>query len=234
MNMAVSGWNEALIVYALAASSPTSAIPKTVYDNGWAKNGAMKNGNTYFGVTLPVGPAFGGPLFFAQYSFLGINPHGLKDAYADYWVQDSSHARINYLYCVNNPKSFNGYSTSSWGLTASDDNITGYSAHAPDNDNGVISPTAAIASLPYTPVESMNAIRFFYYTMGDKLWGEFGFKDAYNLTNIWFANSYLAIDQGPEIVMIENYRTGLLWQLFMSCPEIKSGMLTLGFQSPYF
>ncbi|NNV56164.1 glucoamylase family protein [Limnovirga soli] len=234
MNMAVSGWNEALIVYALAASSPTSAIPKTVYDNGWAKNGAMKNGNAYFGVTLPVGPAFGGPLFFAQYSFLGINPHGLKDTYADYWVQDSSHARINYLYCVNNPKSFNGYSTSSWGLTASDDNITGYSAHAPDNDNGVISPTAAIASLPYTPVESMNAIRFFYYTMGDKLWGEFGFKDAYNLTNIWFANSYLAIDQGPEIVMIENYRTGLLWQLFMSCPEIKSGMLTLGFQSPYF
>lgn len=232
MNVQIKGWNEALVTYALAASSNNYAVPKTVYDNGWASNGTMKNGTTYYGITLPLGSVFGGPLFFTQYSFLGINPHDLTDAYANYYTQDTAHARINYLYCVSNPKKFNGYSNLCWGLTASDDNLKGYDAHAPDNDDGVISPTAAIASLPYTPTESMNALKFFYYKMGDKLWGEFGFKDAFNLTNIWFADSYLAIDQGPEIVMIENYRTGLLWNLFMSCPEVKTGMKSLGFQSP--
>ena len=234
MNVQIKGWNEALITYALAASSNNYAIPKAVYDNGWASNGTMKNGNLYYGITLPLGPSFGGPLFFSQYSFLGINPHDLTDAYANYWSQDTAHARINYLYCVSNPKKYNGYSTASWGLTASDDDTKGYDAHSPTNDDGIITPTAAIASLPYTPTESMNALRFFYYKLGDKLWGEFGFKDAFNLTNVWFADSYLAIDQGPEIVMIENYRSGLLWNLFMSCPEVKKGMQSLGFQSPHF
>jgi len=233
MNMQVKGWNEALIVYALAASSNTNAIPKIVYDNGWAKNGSIKNGNTYFDIPLPLGTAFGGPLFFAHYSFLGINPHGLTDAYANYWTQDTAHSKINYKYCVSNPLHYNGYSSLCWGLTASDDNATGYSAHSPTNDLGVISPTAAISSFPYTPTESMKALQFFYYKLGDKIWGTYGFTDAFNLTNIWFAGSYLAIDQGPEIVMIENYRSGLLWNLFMSCPEIKRGMKQLGFQSPY-
>jgi hypothetical protein len=233
INVQVGGWSEAMIAYVLAASSPndTAAIPKIVYDNGWAHNGGEKNGNAYYGITLPLGPAYGGPLFFAHYSFLGINPNGLSDAYANYWTQDTAHARINYLYCVKNPGHFNGYSDSCWGLTASDEQ-NGYSAHAPGNDDGVISPTAAISSLPYTPAESMAALRFFYYKLGDKLWGQYGFIDAFNLTNIWFDNDYLAIDQGPEIVMIENYRTGLLWNLFMSCPEIQAGMTKLGFQSP--
>jgi hypothetical protein len=233
INVQVGGWCEAMIAYVLAASSPnaTAAIPKIVYDNGWAHNGGEKNGNAYYGITLPLGPAYGGPLFFAHYSFLGINPNGLSDAYANYWTQDTAHARINYLYCVANPGRFNYYDSACWGLTASDDN-TGYSAHSPTNDDGVISPTAAISSLPYTPTESMNALRFFYYKLGNKIWGQNGFIDAFNLTNIWFDNDYLAIDQGPEIVMIENYRTGLLWNLFMSCPEIQSGMTKLGFQSP--
>ncbi len=232
MNMPVQGWNEALITYVLAASAPTNPIPKIVYDNGWAKNGAIKNGNIYYGVQLPLGPPQGGPLFFEHYSFMGINPTHLSDAYANYATQTTAHAKINYNYCVANPKNYNGYSTVCWGLTASDDNVSGYAAHAPDNDVGVITPTAAISSLPYTPDESMNALHFFYYTLGDKIWGEYGFTDAFNLTNIWFADSYLAIDQGPEVVMIENYRSGLLWKLFMSCPEIKSGMKNLGFQSP--
>lgn len=231
MNMQIAGWNEALITYVLAASSTNYSIPKTVYDNGWARNGAMKNGNTYFSVQLPLGPAQGGPLFFTHYSFMGINPTSLTDAYANYWIQNVSHTQINYNYCVVNPQNFNGYSSACWGLTASDDNA-GYAAHSPTNDNGVISPTAAISSLPYTPVQSMNALKFFYYKLGDKIWGQYGFTDAFNLNNIWFANSYLAIDQGPQIVMIENYRTGLIWNLFMSCPEIKTGMKNLGFQSP--
>ncbi|HEY4155487.1 MAG TPA: glucoamylase family protein, partial [Puia sp.] len=232
INMKISGWDEALIVYALAASAPAGAISKTVYDNGWAQNGTMRNGNSYYGITLPLGPPLGGPLFFAHYSFLGINPAGLSDAYANYWTQNTAHAQINYKYCVANPMGYYGYSNLCWGLTASDDNISGYSAHSPTNDLGIISPTAAISSLPYTPTESMNALKFFYYTLGDKLWGEYGFVDAFSLSDPWFADSYLAIDQGPEIVMIENYRSGLLWNLFMSCPEIKTGMKALGFQSP--
>jgi hypothetical protein len=233
INMPISGWDEALIVYALAASSniDSNKIPKVVYDNGWARNGGIRNGNTYYGIQLPLGPNLGGPLFFAHYSFLGINPNNLSDAYANYWTQNSSHTKINYSYCVANPKHFNGYSNICWGLTASDED-NGYSAHAPDNDDGVISPTAAISSLPYTPVESLAALKFFYYTLGDKIWGTYGFVDAFNLSSGWFANSFLAIDQGPEIIMIENYRTALLWNLFMSCPEVKTGMLNLGFVSP--
>jgi hypothetical protein len=231
MNMPITGWDEALIVYALAASSNTNPIPKIVYDNGWAQNGNEKNGNTYYNIQLPLGPNLGGPLFFAHYSFLGINPHNLSDAYANYWTQDTAHSKINYKYCVANPNQFYGYSNLCWGLTASDEQ-NGYNAHSPTNDNGTITPTAAISSLPYTPAESMNALKFFYYTLGDKLWGDYGFIDAFNLNKLWFADSYLAIDQGPEIVMIENYRTGLLWNLFMSCPEIKSGMKSLGFSSP--
>jgi hypothetical protein len=231
INMKITGWNEALIVYALAASSPTHSISKAVYDNGWATNGGMKNGNVYFGVKLPLGTAQGGPLFFEHYSFLGINPTGLSDAYANYEEQAKNHSLINYNYCVANPNNNNGYGANCWGLTASDIE-GGYTASSPANDVGVIAPTAAISSLPYTPTQSMAALRFFYYKLGDKLWGDYGFYDAFNLTNPWFANSYLAIDQGPEIVMIENYRSGLLWNLFMSCPEIKTGMKGLGFTSP--
>jgi hypothetical protein len=232
-NQTVSGWNEAMIVYVLAASSniDSNRIPRIVYDNGWARNGAIKNGNTYFGIPLPLGPNLGGPLFFAHYSFLGINPNDLTDAFANYWTQDTAHTKINYSYCIDNPHHFNGYSKSCWGLTASDEQ-NGYDAHAPDNDDGVISPTAAISSLPYTPAESMEALRFFYYTLGDKLWGTYGFADAFNLSTIWFADSFLAIDQGPEIIMIENYRSAMFWNLFMSCPEIKKGMTDLGFSSP--
>ncbi len=230
INQPVTGWNEALMVYVLAASADSAPIPKIVYDNGWAKNGGMKNGTSNLGIFLPLGESLGGPLFFAHYSFMGIDPNGLSDAYANYQDQNTGHARTNYQYCVNNPKSYNGYGENCWGLTASDDNISGYAAHSPTNDLGIISPTAAVSSLPYTPAESMRALKFFYYTLGDKLWGEYGFRDAFNLTDPWFADSYLAIDQGPQIVMIENYRSGLMWKLFMSCPEIKTGMKNLGFQ----
>jgi hypothetical protein len=229
MNLQVRGWNEALMVYLLAASSPTHTIPKIVYDNGWANNGAMRNGNVYEGITLPLGYAYGGPLFLSQYSFLCLDPRGLSDAYcADYFNQNKNHSLINYKYCIRNPRNFVGYSSSNWGLTASD-NHQGYNAHSPTNDLGVITPTAALSAFPFTPVESMEALKFFYYTLGDRLWGEYGFYDAFNITENWYASSYLAIDQGPIIVMIENHRTGLLWDLFMSAPEVQSGLTKLGF-----
>ena len=231
-SIAVSGWNEALITYVLAASSTTHAITKDVYDIGWANNGNIKNGSNYYGVALPLGQAYGGPLFFAHYSFLGINPNGLSDAYANYQTQNIAHSTINYNYCTTNPKSFFGYSSACWGLTASDIS-GGYTASSPTNDVSVIAPTAALSSMPYTPTQSMNALRFFYYKLGDKVWKDYGFIDAFSLNSLWFAASYLAIDQGPIICMIENYRSKLLWNFFTSCPEIKTGMKNLGFTAPY-
>ncbi|MEE1947193.1 glucoamylase family protein [Pedobacter sp. KR3-3] len=231
MNLPIKGWNESLITYVMAASSPTFSIPKSVYDQGWAQNGAMKNGNSYYGVQLPLGSANGGPLFFEHYSFLGINPMGLSDAYANYETQTKAHTLINYNYCKANPLSYYGYSENCWGLTASDI-PNGYTASSPSNDVGVIAPTAALASFPYTPTESMQALKYFYYKLGNKLWGDYGFYDSFSLHQQWFASSTLAIDQGPIIVMIENYRTKLIWNLFMSAPEVKTGMKNLSFAGP--
>jgi hypothetical protein len=232
VNVPVQGWNESLVTYVLAASSNTHPIPRTVYDSGFARNGGMENNNNYYGYTLPLGESYGGPLFFEHYSFLGIDPNALSDTYADYQTQTLNHTKINYEYCKANPKQYFGYSDSCWGLTASDIE-NGYTASSPTNDVSVIAPTAAISSIPYTSAESMKALKFFYYVLGDKLWGEYGFRDAFSLQDLWFADSYLAIDEGPIVVMIENYRTSLLWNLFTSCPEIKSGMTALGFSAPY-
>lgn len=234
MNHQVKGWNEGLIVYVLASSSRADSIPRIVYDNGWASNGGMVNNANYYGYQLPLGSPNGGPLFFEHYSFLGINPNGLNDAYANYQVQTKNHTLINYEYCKANPGRWYGYSSQSWGLTASDGPAPSwYQAHSPTNDKGVITPTAALSSFPYTPTESMNALKFFYYKLGNKLWGNYGFYDSYKMDDPWFASSTLAIDQGPIIVMIENYRSGLLWNLFTSAPEIKNGMKRLGFTAPY-
>lgn len=230
-NLPIRGWNECLITYVLAASSPSYPIDKVVYETGWANNGRFKNGNSYYGYELPLGTEKGGPLFLSQYSFLGINPNGLKDQYADYWIQNTNHTLVNYNYCKENPKGYAGYGSSCWGLTASDGNA-GYAAHSPTNDKGVIAPTAALSAFPYTPEESMAALHFFYYKIGDKIWRDYGFVDAFNLTANWYDNQYIAIDQGPVVCMIENYRTKMLWNLFMAIPEIQAGLKKLGFESP--
>lgn len=231
MNLKVRGWNECLITYILAASSPTHPIAADVYHRGWAGRRGFRNGRDFYGIRLPLGPDYGGPLFFAHYSFLGLDPRGLRDRYADYWEQNVNHTLINREHCIRNPHRFKGYGAESWGLTASDDD-TGYQAHAPDNDVGVISPTAALSSFPYTPDYSMQALRYFYHHLGSRIWGKYGFVDAFSETRGWYAQSHLGIDQGPIIVMIENYRSGLLWRLFMSCPEVQSGLRRLGFDSP--
>jgi hypothetical protein len=228
MNHAIRGHNETLITYVLAASSPTYPIDSTVYHMGYARNGELVNGTSYYGIKLPLGEELGGPLFFSHYSFLGLDPRNLEDQYANYWEQNVNHTLINRQYCIDNPNNYKGYSADCWGLTASD-NHKGYSAHSPTNDMGVITPTAAISSIPYTPEYSLEAIRHFYYELGANLWGEYGFHDSFSLPQNWWADSYLAIDQGPIVVMIENYRTGLLWDLFMSAPEITEGLNKLGF-----
>lgn len=227
----IEGWNECLITYVLAASAPEHAIAPEAYHQGWAVGPEFRNGRSYYDVELPLGPAFGGPLFFAHYSFLGLDPRGLADRHADYWVQNTAHARINEAHCRLNPNGFAGYGPDCWGLTASD-NEEGYSAHDPANDRGVITPTAAAASLPYLPEAAMCAMRHFRHALGDRVWGRYGFRDAFNQSRGWYATSYLAIDQGPIVCMIENHRSGLLWRLFMDVPEVRAGLRRLGFTSP--
>lgn len=228
MNHKIQGWNEGLIVYVLAAASPTFPISKDVYEQGWARNGAIVNGKTFFNTVLPLGEDKGGPLFFSHYSFMGLNPTHLSNQYANYMTQNVAHSKINYSYCVSNPKNQIGFSGDCWGLTASDVDF-GYTASSPNNDVGVIAPTAAISAFPYTPFESMKALKFFYYIIGDKIWGEYGFKDAFNLNIPWYSPSYLAIDQGPIIVMVENYRSAMIWNLFMQNSDVQKGLTKLGF-----
>lgn len=236
MNMQIRGYNEAMIVYLLAVASPTHPVPPSCYHIGWARTGAYPylNGKTFYGFTQWVGPDYGGPLFFTHYSFLGFDPRDKADGYTNYFDNSRNIALIHHAYSIDNPLGHSGYDSLCWGLTASDD-PWGYSAHAPYNiwgvDNGTITPSAALSSMPYTPDESIAAMEYFYYTLGASLWGQYGFKDAFNLNQNWFAGSYIAIDQGPIIVMIENYRSQLLWNLFMSNPEIPGMMAALGFSS---
>lgn len=231
MNFPLRGYNECLITYVLAASATRYPVSAAVYHRGWAQSNFFLNGKEFYGHKLPLGFDNGGPLFFSHYSFLGLDPRGLKDRYADYWEQNRNHTLVNRAYCLANPKQYKGYGAESWGLTASD-SWQGYAAHSPNEDLGVISPTAALSAFPYTPEYSMQALRHFYEDLGDRIWSEYGFVDAFSEHHNWYAKSHLAIDQGPIIVMIENHRSGLLWKLFMSSPEIQKGLNKLGFTSP--
>jgi hypothetical protein len=235
MNFALEGYNECLITYVLAASSPTYTIDSAAYHTGWARNGGIKGNNIAYDLPLQLkhngSEEKGGPLFWAHYSYLGLNPMGLKDRYADYEQENRNHTLINRAWCIENPGDFEGYGENLWGLTASY-SINFYNAHRPENDNGVISPTAAVSSIPYTPEESMKVIKNLYYNYGDKILGKYGFYDAMSPHHDFYPTKYLAIDQGPMIAMIENHRTGLGWKLFMGAPEVKAGLTKLGFTSP--
>lgn len=184
MNHPIHGHNEAQITYVLAASSPTYPIRDSVYHKGWASGPIFRNGKMFYGIPLPLGMDYGGPLFFTHYSYLGLDPRGLKDRYADYWQQNVNHTLINRQHAIVNPHGYKGYGPDCWGFTASDGN-EGYSAHDPLHDRGVITPTAALSAFPYTPEYSMAALRHFYDNLGDTLWGEYGFKDAFNPSAEW-------------------------------------------------
>lgn len=240
MNFPVTGYNECMVMYVLAAASPTHAVSPDAYHKGWNRGGAIKSDSSHqaFGHHLALrhngAEQYGGPLFWAHYSYLALDPRGLKDKYADYWQHNTNHTLINRAWCVENPLGYKGYGPESWGLTFSY-SLKFYAGHAPGEktDLGVISPTAALSSFPYTPEYSMQAMRHWYENLGDKVFGKYGFYDAFSETDNWFPQRYLAIDQGPIVVMIENHRTGLLWDLFMSSPEIKDGLRKLGLESPH-
>lgn len=236
MNFPVGGYNEALIMYVLAAASPTYPIEKDVYEKGWARNGQIAEDTAYYGLETELNHyehdnAPVGPLFWAHYSYLGLDPNNLTDQYGNYWKLNQNHALIHYKYCVDNPKNYKGYGENCWGLTSSY-SPKGYAGHRPGEDLGVISPTAALSSMPYTPKESMQFLRFLY-TEQDSLIGKYGPFDAFSIDQNWFLPRYLAIDQGPIPVMIENYRSGLFWKLFMANQDVKNGLKKLGFQSPF-
>lgn len=226
----IRGWNECLITYVLAAGATRHVIDPELYHQGFASGPEFRNGGRYYGIELPLGPPLGGPLFFAHYSFCGLDPRGLGDRYADYWLQNVNHVRINRQYCMANPRHCIGYGADCWGLTASDDPL-GYVAHSPMVDTGTLSPTAALSSIPYAPAECLRLLRHLLAQYGERLWRRFGFVDAFCPQREWFADSFLAIDQGPIVVMIENYRSALPWRLFMSAPEVQRGLSRLGFRS---
>lgn len=249
INHKLIGWNETMVTYLLAIASLTHPVPASMYYTGWANqdstgikyrsnwgqttDGSMyANGKTYFGIKLDVGVSNGGPLFFTHYSYMGYDPHFITDRYTNYFTNNQNIAKINYRYCVENPKHFKGYGENAWGLTASDGPFD-YSADEPVpwQDCGKIAPTGAISSFPYTPEESMKALKNYYFNYGKFLWGEYGFKDAFDLTNNWCSEIYMGLNQAPMVVMIENYRTGLIWKLFMQNTEIQNGLKRLEAES---
>lgn len=242
MNHQLQGFDETLITYVLAAASPDYSINKSVYTQDWARNGAIKATGSQFGIPLVVShngaTGMVGPMFFSHYSFLGLDPRGLTDDYVNYGDAVVNHAKIMYQYCVSNPKGWQGYSAKNWGLTASysrnADGTTGYAAHQPNTDLGIISPTAAISDIAYTPTESMNYLRFLYNENYSKYIGVAGPYDAYSIQYNWVTPRYLAIDQGTIAPMVENYRSAFLWQLFMNAPDVKQGLLKLGFHSTQY
>jgi hypothetical protein len=248
INHRLTGFNEVMITYLLAVASPTHGVPGELYYSGWADQkeaGAAyrrgwsgsgdgeryTNGHNYYGIKLDVGVGSGGPLFFTHYSYMGFDPRGLRDRFTDYFENNRNIAKINLAYCIRNPGRFKGYGADFWGLTASD-GPDGYLPHEPRTgvDDGTMTLTGALSSFPYTPAASMAMLKHIYRDLGDRVWGVYGPRDAINLTRDWISPIYMGLNQAPITVMVENYRTGLIWKLFMSNPEIKPMLQKIGFK----
>jgi len=239
------GWNETMIVYLLAIASPTHPVPASLYHTGWAgasprnilyRHGWSRttqgdhytNGNTYYGIKLDVGEGSGADLFFTHFSFMGFDPRGIRDRYTNYFENNRAIARIAHAYCVANPLHFVGYGADCWGLSAGVN--SGGGRALPRDDNGTINIMASLSSMPYTPDESLAALKHFYRDLGAKVWGIYGFYDGFNQTQNWFEPVYMALNQAPITVMIENHRTGLVWKNFMASPKIKPALDAIGFK----
>ena len=245
INHPLIGWNETLIVYLLAIASPTHAVPAELYYSGWAGTSPRHiayrrgwgrttvgeryvNGQTFYGHKLDVGVGTGADLFFTHFSFMGFDPRGKRDRFTNYFKNNRAIALINRAYCIENPRNYVGYGPDTWGLSAGIN--TGGGRPNPRDDNGTINVMASLASMPYTPEESMAALKHFYRDLGPQVWGPYGFYDGFNQTQNWFDMVYMALNQAPITVMIENHRTGLLWKLFMANPEIQPALDAIGFE----
>lgn len=239
------GWNEALIIYLLAIASPTHPVPASMWHTGWAGQSErhvryrqgwsrttdgdhFTNGHSYYGIKLEVGEGNGAELFFTHFSFMGFDPRGLRDPYTNYFTNNRAIALIQHAYAIDNPRRFAGYGADCWGRSAGVN--SGGGRALPRDDNGTINIMASLASMPYTPAESLAALKHFYRDLGAKTWGDFGFHDGFNETLNWFDADYMALNQAPIVVMIENYRTGLVWKNFMANPEIQPALAAIGFK----
>jgi len=230
INHQITGFNECMMVYLLAVASPTHPVPAELYYSGWA-GAHYTNGHTYYGIKLDVGVGSGGPLFFTHYSYMGFDPRGIHDRFTDYFENNQKMARISLAYSLQNPGHYKGYGADFWGLTASD-GPDGYMPHEPTQrmDDGTMTFTGALSSFPYTPEASMRMFKHIYRDLGDRVWGVYGPRDAINLSQDWVSPIYMGLNQAPITVMIENYRTGLIWKLFMSNPEIQPMLGKIGFR----
>ncbi|MHB1675092.1 MAG: glucoamylase family protein [Acidobacteriaceae bacterium] len=229
----LTGWNEVMITYLLAIASPTHGVPASLYYSGWVGEGIDNhyvNGHTYYGIPLYVGYGTGGPLFFTDYSFMGFDPRGKKDKYANYYANNRNMSLINQAYCIQDPNHWKGFSKNTWGLTAVD-GPKGYVPYepTPSLDDGTIAPTGAISAFAYTPDASLIALKHFYRDLGAQVWSIYGFRDAFNLQQNWYSGINMGLNQAPMVVMIENRRTGLVWRNFMANPEIASMLTRIGF-----
>ncbi len=244
INHPLIGWNETMIIYLLAIASPTHSVPAQMYHTGWAGTSERHiqyrrnwsrttagdhyvNGNTYYGFELDVGEGNGAELFFTHFSFFGFDPRGIRDRYTNYYENNRAIALISNAYSKANPRGHKGYGADTWGLSAGINN--GGGRPLPRDDNGTINVMASLASMPWTPEESMAALRHYYRDLGDRVWGIYGFHDGFNESQDWFEEVYMALNQAPIMVMIENHRTGLVWKHFMANPEIEPALDAIGF-----
>jgi hypothetical protein len=222
------GYNEAMVLYLLALGSPTHPVPATT----WMTWTSGYQWQTWYGYTYVNFP----PLFGHQYSHCWFDFRNRPDAYMtakgiDYFENSRRATLAAREYCIANPGGHTGYGANLWGLTASDD-PWGYSAHgAPpaQTDNGTITPTAAASSIPFAPEVVIPTLHYMYDNLGAGLWGPYGFRDAFNLDQVWWDTDYLGIDEGPIIIMIENYRNQAVWNRFMMNPDVVTGLQQAGF-----
>jgi len=244
INHPLIGWNETMIAYLLAIASPTHPVPASMYYSGWAgqsqravdyrqawsrttQGDHYANGNTYYGYKLDVGEGSGAELFFTQFSFFAFDPRDKHDKYTNYFKNNRNIALIAHAYAIENPRKFKGYGDNAWGRSAGINVAGGRSL--PRDDNGTLNIMASLGEFPYTPEESMKALKHYYRDLGDKLWGIYGFRDSYNESENWYQDVYMALNQAPIVIMIENHRTGLVWKNFMKNPEIQPMMDKIGF-----
>lgn len=211
---------EHMFMYLIALGSPTFPLPKESWD-AWERNWTEYKGYRY--LDCP-------PLFTHQYSHAFVDFRKWRDRYADYWESAVQATLANRQFCIDHADRFKSYGPNSWGLTACDgpDGYRAYGAKEGWHD-GTVAPCAAAGSLPFAPQECITALRFFRERFSERLWGRYGFRDAFNLDRNWWATDTLGIDQGITLIMIENLRSGLVWRWMARNKTLQRGLEKAGF-----
>ena len=225
-----AGYNEMMIMYILGLGSPTHPLPEITWKN-WCSGYVWKAQYGYEYVNFA-------PLFGHQFSHCWIDFRGIQDDYMrkkgiDYFENSRRATYAAQAYCIDNPKKWKGYGEFVWGITPSD-GPNGYAARgAPpaENEDGTISPTAVGASIAFAPEICLPTLKYWYDTYRSLLWGAYGFRDAFNLQKNWWSSFVIGIDQGPIVIMIENYRSGKVWRTFMKNTDVRRGLHRAGFRA---